>query len=93
MDEIEKQASQTPAAVEEAAGTEKPVFPDGDVAAGLFEQAMQYGPERLANDAIKVRWKLDLIALPMMMFTNMLAFLDKQTWDPILFAQTSENMR
>lgn len=79
MDEIEKQASQTPAAVEEAAGTEKPVFPDGDVAAGLFEQAMQYDPEQLANDAIKVRWKLDLIALPMMMFTNMLAFLDKQT--------------
>ncbi|KAI2621964.1 MFS general substrate transporter [Hypomontagnella submonticulosa] len=45
----------------------------------MLQQSLQYDRAQLEADAIKVRWKLDLIVLPMMMVTYMLSFLDKQT--------------
>ncbi|KAI6088691.1 MFS general substrate transporter [Hypoxylon rubiginosum] len=46
---------------------------------GMLEQSLQYDRAQLEADAVKVRWKLDLMVLPMMMCTYMLSFLDKQT--------------
>ncbi|KAI2784288.1 MFS general substrate transporter [Daldinia loculata] len=45
----------------------------------MLQQSLQYDRAQLEADAIKVRWKLDLLVLPMMMTTYMLSFLDKQT--------------
>ncbi|KAI1380383.1 MFS general substrate transporter [Hypoxylon crocopeplum] len=45
----------------------------------MLQQSLQYDQAQLEADAIKVRWKLDLLVLPMMMTTYMLSFLDKQT--------------
>lgn len=45
----------------------------------LFEQSTQYDPDQLAQDAARVRRKLDFLLLPMMCGTYMISFLDKQT--------------
>ncbi|QVM12786.1 hypothetical protein D8B26_007403 [Coccidioides posadasii str. Silveira] len=50
-----------------------------DIGLGLFQQSLQYDQEQLARDVGRVRWKLDLLVLPMMMTTYMLSFLDKMT--------------
>ncbi|EEP78541.1 predicted protein [Uncinocarpus reesii 1704] len=50
-----------------------------DIGFELYQQSLQYDQEELAKSVDKVRWKLDLMVLPMMMTTYMLSFLDKQT--------------
>ncbi|KAI1455017.1 MFS general substrate transporter [Annulohypoxylon moriforme] len=45
----------------------------------MLQKSLQYDRAQLEADAVKVRWKLDLLVLPMMMTTYMLSFLDKQT--------------
>ena len=45
----------------------------------LFAKSAQYPEAQLEHDAIRVRWKLDLMILPMMCGTYMISFLDKQT--------------
>lgn len=37
----------------------------------LYEKALQYDEAQLERDAIKVRWKLDLMILPLVSLTRM----------------------
>jgi hypothetical protein len=50
-----------------------------DIGLELYQKSLQYDPDQLARDAIKVRRKLDYIVLPMICMTYMISFLDKQT--------------
>lgn len=50
-----------------------------DIGLELYQKSLQFDPDQLARDAIKVRRKRDYIVLPMMCMTYMISFLDKQT--------------
>lgn len=50
-----------------------------DIGLELYQKSLQYDPEQLARDSIKVRMKLDYVVLPMICMTYMISFLDKQT--------------
>ncbi len=45
---------------------------DADVGLALFEKSLQYDPDQLKADAVKVRRKLDFLVLPLVRFLLLL---------------------
>ncbi|RMY85031.1 hypothetical protein D0864_07409 [Hortaea werneckii] len=64
-----KDSSETPASIDHGESQ--------DIAADLFKEMLQYSEDELESRAKAVRWKLDLIIVPLVAVTHGLQFLNK----------------